>query len=135
MVALAATAVLFVLNVVESHILLSTTLSYWGAGQSTLSYHLYAVAVLLTFIAFEGAGRPFAGRLSRLGKHSYGIYLLHYSIILFAARVIRQVAPGLLAYQLLLVVLLFVVGLGGSLLLMSAVRKSPARRYYRYLFG
>jgi surface polysaccharide O-acyltransferase-like enzyme len=131
----AATAVLFVLNIVESDVILSTTRSAWGAGASTLSYHLFSVAVLLTFIAFEEARLPGARRLSQLGKQSYGIYLLHYSIISFTARVVRQVAPELLAYQLLFVALLFALGLGGPLLLMTAVSRSPARRYYRYLFG
>ena len=131
----AATVVLFVLNIVESDLILSRTLSAWGAGASTLSYHLFAIAVLLTFMALEEARLPATKWLSQLGKQSYGIYLLHYSIMMFTARVIRQVAPQLLAYQLLLVALLFTVGLGGPLLFMAMVSRSPARRYYRYLFG
>ncbi|NIV33739.1 MAG: hypothetical protein GWN58_31125 [Anaerolineae bacterium] len=131
----AATVLLYVLNIVESHLLLATTHSYWGAGAWTLSYQICALAVLLTFVAFEGARLPASGWLLQLGKRTYGIYLLHYSLIEFTARAIRQVAPQLLAYQLLLVALLFLIGLGGPLLLMAAVSKSPVRRYHRYLFG
>jgi fucose 4-O-acetylase-like acetyltransferase len=130
-----ASVVTYVLNIIESDIIMSTTLNTWGAGVSTLSYNLQAFAVLLTFIAFEGTRLPASGWLLQLGKQSYGIYLLHFSIIEFAARTTRQVTPQFLAYQLPSVAFLFALGLGGPLLLMTMVRRSPARGYYRYLFG
>jgi len=132
---LATAAVLFPLNILESDVLLRTTRSNWGAYIGTISCNLLAVAFILCFLTFAQVSVPFSRTLYQLGKRSYGIYLLHPSIIEFVARVIRQITPSLLAYQILFVPLLFVVGLGVPLLLMVAVTKSPGRRYYRYLFG
>ena len=51
------------------------------------------------------------------------------------ARVMQQVAPWILAFQILFVLLLVLIGVGVPLLLMTAVARSPARRFYRHLFG
>jgi surface polysaccharide O-acyltransferase-like enzyme len=132
---LATTAVLFPLNILESDVLLRTTRNHWGATISTMSYSLFAIAFILCFLAFAQVSIPFSRTLYQLSKRSYGIYLLHPSIMEFVARVIRQITPSLLAHQILFVTLVFVAGLGIPLLLMVAMTKSPGRRYYRYLFG
>jgi len=53
----------------------------------------------------------------------------------FVSRTIYHVAPWILGVQLLFQPIIIVAGLGVPLLLMLTVNKSPARRYYRYLFG
>ena len=43
--------------------------------------------------------------------------------------------PWTLGFQLIYIPVLFVAGFFGPVLLMWAVRNSPARRFYRLLFG
>jgi len=132
---LAAVVMMFLLNVLESDGLLRARVT-WYAGIHSLSYHLYAVALILCFLAFDQVPIPFSGALHQLGKRSYGIYLLHHVIIMESvARVMRQITPWVLAYRVLFVPLIFACGLGGALLFMAAVSKSPVRRAYRYLLG
>ena len=132
---LAAAGTLYLLNLVESERILRLTQATWFAGLDTLSFNLCAVACLLCFLAFEQARIPYSQRLSRLGMRSFGIYILHALIIEIASRGIRVVLPLFLAHPLLFTALLVVFGLGGSLLLMEAVARSPARKAYRYFFG
>jgi hypothetical protein len=46
-----------------------------------------------------------------------------------------RLTPKILGYQLVYLAVLVLVGLGIPLLLMEAVRRSPARHRYRILFG
>ena len=133
---LAAVVSLFLLSALESDALLRATKSNWFAGYETLSYNLLAVACILCFLAFDNVSIPLSGAVHEMGKKSYAIYLLHSKVMEFVARVIRQLAPWMLEYQVLLFVpLMFVVGLGIPLLLTALVAMSPAKRAYRYLFG
>jgi membrane-bound acyltransferase YfiQ involved in biofilm formation len=102
----------------------------------TLATSLYSVAFILCFLAFGNLGNRLSGMLSQLGTKAYGTYLLHMKVMEFSARAIRQFAPWMLAHQVLLFMpVMFTVGLGVPLLFMAGVAKSPARKYYRYLFG
>jgi len=126
----------WVSNILETDYLLQTFRTDWVAGIDTISYNLFAVSVLACFLAFADVRVPWSKALLELGKRSYGVYLVHVPVIDVVARVIRRLAPGMLAYQLALVPLLFVVGLAVPLLLMKAVRRCPPmRRAYPYLFG
>lgn len=101
----------------------------------TIATNLYSVAFLLCFLAFE-ISLPFPRGISEVGKRSYAIYLLHLKTMQFFGRVIRQIAPWMLAHQVLLFKpLMFAIGLGVPLLFMALVARLPARRVYRYLFG
>lgn len=132
---LAVASTLYLLNLFESDRILRLTQAAWFAGLDRLSFHLCAVACILCFLAFEQASIPWSQHLYRLGTRSFGIYLLHPLLMEVTSRGIRQVAPDFLAYPLLFTALLCTLGLGGSLLLMNAVAKSPAQKAYRYLFG
>lgn len=133
---LAMTVVFWAMNILEGNTLLQTYRTDWIAGIDTVSYSLFAISVLVCFLAFSDLQIWGSEALYELGKRSYGIYLAHIPIISLTARVIRRIAPWMLAYQALLVLLLFVAGLGLALLAMEAVRRWPlTRRVYRYLFG
>lgn len=115
---------------------------YWATGAElryvplTFTTALFSIAFILAFVVFEKVPVPFPTRVNQLGSKSYGIYLLHMKAMSYVARVIRQIAPRILAYQVLLFTpIMLAVGLGVPLLLMAAVTRSPARKYYRYLFG
>jgi peptidoglycan/LPS O-acetylase OafA/YrhL len=121
------------LNILEADYLMRSTLQTWGAYNGTITYNLYAITFILWFLAL--ATVPFSNRISPLGVMSYGIYLLHYPIIEFTARLVNKVFPRLLAFPIVFVPLLVTIGLGLPLIVMSAVRRSPVKQYYRYLFG
>jgi membrane-bound acyltransferase YfiQ involved in biofilm formation len=133
---LTATVALGVLSIIESEVLYNLTQDYgWARGVSKFSTFLYAVAFILLFLAFDKISLPFARTIDWIGIRSYGIYLLHPKVVEFAARVIYYIAPWLLAHQVLYQPVLVASGLGIPLLFMAGVAKSPARKFYRYLFG
>lgn len=105
-------------------------------GPATLSGAFYALCFILCFLGFDLSSMLPSRTLYYLGRNSFGIYLLHCTLLELFARVIRQVAPWILAHQVTLFVpLLVALGIGVPLLSMSIVAKSPMRRVYRYLFG
>lgn len=107
----------------------------WERALASVSSHLYAVVFILCFLAFDRATIPGSRVIYRLNRSSFGIYLLHPTVLEFVARLIRQVMPRLLAHQVILQPLLVALGVGVPLSFMTIVSKSPARRLYRYLFG
>src|SRR5690606_16375674 len=94
----------------------------------------YSAGVILTFLAFASANTPMPGRLDRLGEHSFGVYLIHTPVLELLARASYHLVPVLLAYQFFFQSLLIIAGIGVPLLLMTLVKRSPARPYYSYLF-
>lgn len=126
----------WLLSILETDFWLQKYRSDWVAGVDTLSYHVFSLSALMSFLAFEKVELPRVRIFNELSKRSYGVYLVHPLIIESMARIIRRFAPWLLAYQWVLVPLLFAAGLGIPLLAMTAVKKwSPESRVYRYLFG
>jgi peptidoglycan/LPS O-acetylase OafA/YrhL len=130
--ALGAAAILYM---VESEVVYQATSDHWRQGISGLSFSIYAVAVIIAFLA-HGEGRLTGSRwLSQLGTRSYGIYLLHATIMELGARVLYHVAPWVLGVQVLFQPILFALALAVPLVFMVAVSRSRLRWSYRYLFG
>jgi len=125
----------YVLYAVESEIVFRLTPDHWRQGLSGIMFSVYAVTCILTFLALIDGRMPVARRLGQLGARSFGIYLLHFTIIEIVARLIYHVVPGLLGILPVFEPLLFVVGVGVPLLVMAIWAKSPLRGTYRYLFG
>jgi peptidoglycan/LPS O-acetylase OafA/YrhL len=108
----------------------------WGRSLASISSQLYAVAFILCFVAFDGFAALNSSSIYQIGKHSFGIFLIHPLVIEFVARAIRKVAPWILAYQLLLFQpLLFIAAMGIPLFFMTTVARSSLRKHYRYFFG
>ncbi|MBN2391118.1 MAG: acyltransferase [Anaerolineae bacterium] len=132
---LIAVIVLGLLSILGPELLYRTTGTEWRSSSLNITTSLYAFVFILYFLAVD-----IPDWLSKLLRYfsgkTYGIYLTHDHVMEFVARVIRQLAPWILARQLLFFApLVFAFGLGMPLLLMAAVRKSPLRKVYRYLFG
>ena len=121
------------LNILESDYLLRSTLQNWGAYNGTITFNLYATTFILWFLGLKTV--PFTKYLIPLGVMSYGIYLTHYPVIELTARLVHKIFPQVLAYPIVFVPLLVLVGLSLPLLTMAAFRRSPVKQYYRYLFG
>jgi len=133
---LGAAVVLGLLTVVESEIAIRYVDTLSEARHMTkLSTTMLSLAVILFFVALDKVRFPLAGWIEQIGTRSYGIYLIHYHVLLYALRGISWFVPWLLSQQYLLQVVLIVVGLAAPLLLMAGVARSPARRYYRLIFG
>lgn len=95
----------------------------------------YSLAVILSFLAFSRASIPFSLELTQIGAKSLGIYLGNIPFVYVVAILMYRLTPWLLGYHLIYWLILVVAGLGGPLLLMELVRRSPARSQYRVLFG
>jgi membrane-bound acyltransferase YfiQ involved in biofilm formation len=107
----------------------------WLSHRETLVDTVYSLAVILSFLAFAQARLPLPRQMEQLGVKSYGIYLTHALFIQYAARLVYHLAPQLLAYQIVLLPLLILVGFAGPLVLMYLFERSPLRPYYKYVFG
>lgn len=123
------------LAILETEWIFRTTGEDWRGGVFTITGAAYAVSFILAFMAFEQVSLPFSKGLYELGKSSYGIYLLHSTVLVFFARALQKYAPWLLAYQVVFLWVLVILATGVPFFFMKAVAKSPMRKYYRYLFG
>jgi peptidoglycan/LPS O-acetylase OafA/YrhL len=123
------------LGVLEWEFLLRMSGQEWLTPKRMISDELFSVTIILCFLAFDRLSFPFSNRLGELGTKSYGIYLAHSMVLLWASKVIYQLEPWILGYQVLFQPILFALGVGIPLFLMAIVNRSPARRYYQYIFG
>jgi len=130
-----AVLVLGSLIILEPEIMYRITGNRWGYSLPTIVSVPYSIAAILWFLQFAKLAPSFSKPLYQLAKRSYGIYLLHSKVLEIVARVTRQIAPRILANPLLFSSLIFIFGLGIPLMLMSIVSRSPARKFYHYLFG
>lgn len=130
-----AMIVFFCLGMYEWESLLAISGQDWIAARETFIDNMYSLALLGTYIAFDHVKYPLASYFSSWGSRSFGIYLIHSSVLEFSARLIYHFAPALLGVQIILLPILFTLGFGIPLLLMEIVNRSPARKYYGYLFG
>jgi peptidoglycan/LPS O-acetylase OafA/YrhL len=126
---------LFFAGMFEWEMLLRLSGEDWIGPRDTLIDALYSGVFILTFISFDRIKYPLTSEIGALGTKSFGIYLVHAPVLEYSARMIYHFTPFLLAYQVFFLPLLISLGLGIPLLLMSIVKKSPAKFLYSYLFG
>jgi len=107
----------------------------WLSNRETLVDTLYALALITVVLGFQQARLPFEHGFERLGKDSYGIYLTHFLFIEYSAKVIYRISPGLLDYQIFLQPFWIFIGLALPVAMMALLNRSPARKWYTYIFG
>ncbi len=95
----------------------------------------YGGVLILFFLAVDQERIPFHRGLGLLGTRSLGIYLAHSPVMYLVAVAMYRATPNVLAHQWLYQGILIVFGLGIPILIMEAIKRTPSRRYYRYLFG
>jgi peptidoglycan/LPS O-acetylase OafA/YrhL len=132
-----ASIVFLILGTIEWEILQTSS-----SDPSTFIFQLethtdnfYALAFILGYLAFDEFTPPFPKQLEIVGGLSYGIYLTHWSVQEYISKFIYHLLPWVISYQIIMQPILIVFGLGLPILLMTIVKRSPARYYYRYLFG
>jgi surface polysaccharide O-acyltransferase-like enzyme len=110
----------------------------WRDRPFTLPSSLYAAAFILTFLAYDTVPVPFTAFFNYLSTRTYGIYLIHSTVLaaMFQlAGLTRPVLSLLGCNPLEVQPPLIAAVLGAPLALMWLVLQSPARRFYRHLFG
>jgi peptidoglycan/LPS O-acetylase OafA/YrhL len=130
------------LNLLES-LLIRSTYGWaddygWANSTNTFSAMLYVLLFVLLFLSLERPQLPLAKRLEWLGGRSYGIYLSNLLFLELSAKTIyylTPLVPWLLGVQPIFISALVVVGVGGPAVIMEAVKHSPFKRLYPYLFG
>lgn len=133
---LGAAALFLALTILEYELIAWIAGKDWlGYSFSVLSRNLYAISAVLAFLAFDKVNWPYTARLSEIGTKSLGIYLVNMPAMHIVALFFYWVVPWVLGIQLLLQIILFVAGLGGSLLLMELISRTRLRGAYHYLFG
>jgi peptidoglycan/LPS O-acetylase OafA/YrhL len=132
---LVSLVVFFILGVVEWEILQRFSGEISIGQTETHIDGFYALAFILCFLAFEEFIPPFSEQLGILGAMSYGIYLIHWSVQEYVSKMIYHFSPWLMGYQVFVQPILIVCSVGLPVILMTLVKRSPIRRYYRYLFG
>lgn len=100
-----------------------------------ISRQLYSLAFILTVISSGERSVPYSKEISQISAKSLGIYMMNIPAIYVTASLMYHLTPWLLGVHLIYMVVLFIAGLGGPLLLMEAIRRTPTRRGYRLLFG
>lgn len=107
----------------------------WISGLVHLLILIYSTGIIIVIVGFAEARNLSSKILIKLGGMTLGIYLTHNLFITYSTKIIYHLFPALLYYQFLVILILFLVGLSGSLLLMTIVRKTSLKRFYPYLFG
>lgn len=131
-----ATIVMAILNIIEYAVVEKLSGPAWlGSGFSGFTKLPYSVFLILAFLAFDRGRMPYGNAVADIGTKSLGIYLGNIPFVYVAAVLMYRFTPVLLGYQLIYLLILFLVGLGGPLLLMELVRRSPIRNRYRMIFG
>ena len=124
-----------IVGIVESELIRRYLGREWISPQSTVFGQLFILSLLLSYLAFDVFGGKVNAILNRIGGQSYGIFLTHILVLELVARLTYHIAPLLLSRALLFFVILSAAGIILPIILMRMVAISPARRYYRYLFG
>ena len=106
-----------------------------GPVFSGLAAAPFSLTVILCFLAFSDVTLPLSSQIAQVGAKSLGIYLGNIPFVYVVAALMYHLTPWLLGYHLIYLFILIIAGLGGPLLLMELVRRSPARAQYRILFG
>jgi fucose 4-O-acetylase-like acetyltransferase len=133
---LVAAVVVTILVLVEYQVVDRLTGPAWlGPAFGGFTKMPYSLSLILCFLAFDKSRMPVTEEISQLGTKSLGIYLGNIPFVYVVAVLMYRLVPALLGYQLIYFAILVLVGLGGPLLLMELVRRSPVRYQYRILFG
>ncbi len=124
-----------VLAILESQWLIDNVHVNWRYSPLTMTSLLYSLCFVLAFMAYEGMQPRLARVLNYLSTRTFGIYLIHEAVLKVGAAAVDTQVHWLEAYTLLYTIALATAAIVIPLAIMAAVLKSPARRYYHYLFG
>jgi peptidoglycan/LPS O-acetylase OafA/YrhL len=124
-----------VLSVVEYQAIAVSDEGIWLGDFRSILNNVYALAIIGSFLAFDLPHIFTSKRIIKIGQRSYGIYLVHVLVLTYLSKILYHVAPWIFGFQFLYQSILIAAGIGVPMLLMEIMARSPARRYYKYVFG
>ncbi|MEW6502856.1 MAG: acyltransferase family protein [Chloroflexota bacterium] len=127
--------VFFVAGIIEWEWLLLQSGKTWIGPHETLVDNIYSFTILSAFLGFWSAHFPFSKKMEELGPKSFGVFLANSLFLIIAARGIYHFIPQLLAFPLIFLMILVIIGLSTPLILMKITRSSFLKPIYTYLFG
>lgn len=133
-VLLFAAGVLGLLSVLEIEIMTRMT-GVDCRDVSTLTLHMYAVTLILGLMGLDRTDLRCSKYLYQFGRRSFGVYLLHPWALEFVSRAVQRLCPLVLKYHGIFQCVLIISAIAAPLIMMTLVSRSPAREYYRLLFG
>lgn len=122
---LAATVLLFILSL----------LHVFGVIHVPLAGFLCPLPFVLFIPTIDRRSIPAVRQLETLGKRSYGLYLMHLTVVSLTFLAVRILFPWLMGWQLVLQPLLFAAGVGVPMLVMDGFTRLSRPAFYRVLFG
>ena len=123
---LVVTVALFVVGILDAFSFVSAPWARFAAP----------VPAMLVLPTIRRDSIPATRALEAIGRRSYGIYLVHFLVMMVSVWLVTAFVPWLASRLVLTPPLLFAAGLGVSWLTMSLLgRWTPGRRVYRYIFG
>lgn len=127
--------VLYPLGIIEWEIMQAFSGELVLQHRETILDSIFTLAVIFAFLGYYQTRLPGTNALNELGSKSFGIYLIHTMAMTYTARIIAVKFPEFLAFQILFIVVIAVVGLAVPLALMGIVNRLPLRPYYKFIFG
>ncbi len=100
-----------------------------------LSMILFPFAAVPLLMLLKRESLPQVQQLERVGKRSYGIYLMNMVIINLVLLALHALTPWLYDYQLLLGLIAFVLGVAVITLWFDFVGRRRVARFYQVVFG
>ncbi len=108
----------------------------YGVIRAPIIQYLAAAITLFYTPLIQRTAIPQVRRIEQVSKRSYGLYLIHFTLIDFLLFILASLAPGILQFQLLLMPLMFILGFTIPILTMERLsRVKQVRPVYQYIFG
>ncbi|MCA9933483.1 MAG: acyltransferase [Ardenticatenaceae bacterium] len=108
----------------------------YGFIATPIIQYVAAVAAMMVMPLISRTAVPQVRRVEQVSKRSYGLYLIHFTLIDVLLFAISSFAPGLFRVQLLLMPLMFVLGFTIPIFVMERLSQmKQVRPVYQYIFG
>jgi fucose 4-O-acetylase-like acetyltransferase len=103
--------------------------------QAPLARFIAPVTFMLLASIFKRNAIPYVKQLEVLGKKAYGLYLMNLLILDILLTLVESFIPGVLAYYLLLIPLMFALALLIPLWIINGFERLHRPVFQRYVFG
>jgi membrane-bound acyltransferase YfiQ involved in biofilm formation len=100
-----------------------------------LPRYINPVFFMLVITTIKRDSIPKVRQFEIIGKKAYGLYLLNLIVLDLVLLLVQVAAPGLFAFQIVLLPVYYILALFIPLFIMQAAERSPVPRVYRYVFG
>jgi surface polysaccharide O-acyltransferase-like enzyme len=107
----------------------------WIHPQDTLFYQFSVLLAIMIWIGSIKTPLPFYERLNTIGLISFGVYLIHFPLMIEINRSVVAFLPALMNVGILWAFVIAMITLLITILFIRIFDTAPIRRYKRYLVG